>query len=71
MTLTLEEQVLLHRYCYYVLADPILPDSEYDKIEREARYIYPSDSVVHLVGSSLPSSYPEHIKQMALKLKGE
>lgn len=71
MALTLEEQVLLHRYCYYVLAHPLLPDAEYDKIEREARSVYPVDSVVHQIGSSLASSYSEDIRALAHKLTGE
>lgn len=63
--MTLEDQILLHRYCYYVLASPLIPDVEYDKLEVEARKIYPEDSVVHKIGSCLPSSYPEYIKNMA------
>ncbi len=65
MPLSLEDQVLLHRYCYYVLANPLIPDVIYDQIEREARKICPEDSVVHRIGSSLPSSYPEYIKEFA------
>jgi len=61
--LSLEDQVLLHRYCYYVLANPLVSDAVYDQIEREARKIYPEDNVVHKVGSSLPSSYPDWIKE--------
>jgi NAD-dependent DNA ligase len=63
--LTLEEQVLLNRYCYYVLANPLIPDSVYDQIERAAREFYPADNVVHKVGSCLPSSYPDRIKKLA------
>jgi len=67
--LSLEEQVLVHRYCYYVLANPLVPDVVYDQIEREARKVYPEDNVVHKVGSSLPSSYPEWIKELMKELK--
>ena len=63
-----EKLVLAHRYLYYVLAQPVLPDAEYDKIERRAREILPEDNIVHRVGSSLPSSYSEEVKQYADKL---
>lgn len=56
-----EREVLVHRYLYYVEACPILPDCEYDKIEREARAVLPEDNVVHRVGSSLLSSYSADI----------
>jgi NAD-dependent DNA ligase len=46
-----------------VLANPLVSDAVYDQIEREARKIYPEDNVVHKVGSSLPSSYPDWIKE--------
>jgi NAD-dependent DNA ligase len=61
----LEKEVLIHRYCYYVLAEPLLPDAEYDKIERAARAALPETSPVHRVGSSLPSSYSDEVKQEA------
>lgn len=60
-----EDRVLLHRYCYYVLALPLVSDFEYDTYEREARAVCPPESPVHGVGSCLPSSYPERIKHMA------
>ncbi len=52
-----ENEVLVHRYLYYVLNEPIISDFEYDLIEREARAICPVDSVVQGIGSSLASSY--------------
>jgi NAD-dependent DNA ligase len=66
----LEKEVLIHRYCYYVLAEPLLPDAEYDKIERAAREALPESSPVHGVGSSLPSSYSDDIKQEAERRLG-
>lgn len=63
----LEREVLIHRYLYYVEACPILPDCEYDKIERKAREVCPPESKVHGIGSSLPSSYPEDVKLEALR----
>ena len=65
-----ETEVLAHRYLYYVLAEPILPDLVYDVLEREARAICPMDSPVHGVGSSLPSSYPESAILRAKQLQG-
>lgn len=53
----LELEVMAHRYLYYVLAEPRLPDLVYDKLEREARAVCPKDSPVHKVGSSLHCSY--------------
>lgn len=67
----LEKQVLAHRYLYYVLAEPILSDFTYDDLERKARESLPESSLVHSVGSSLPSSYSEEIKQYALSMLEE
>lgn len=53
--------VLVHRYLYYVLSEPVISDYEYDAIEKEARKHLPIDNVVHQVGSSLPSSYPKDV----------
>lgn len=67
-----EELVLIHRYLYYVLTDPVIPDHTYDVLERKARAICPPESKVHGIGSSLESNYPEEIKAKALRLlKGE
>lgn len=62
----LEHEVLVHRYLYYVEAQPILSDFSYDQLEREARAVLPETSPVHGVGSSLPSSYPESVIKDAL-----
>ena len=51
-----EELVLIHRYLYYVMAEPVIPDHAYDVLERNARAICPGDSKVHAVGSSLDRS---------------
>ena len=67
----LETEVMAHRYLYYVLAEPRLPDLMYDALEREARAACPADSPVHGVGSSLPSSYTEAHVARAKKLLGE
>ncbi len=60
----IENEILMHRYLYYVLGTHILPDFEYDKLERAAREILPEDSVVHRVGSSNPWDYGDDIKAM-------
>jgi len=60
-----EDLILLHRYCYYVLCDPIISDFIYDQLETEARKVCPETSVVHKVGSVLSSSYPDYIKELA------
>jgi NAD-dependent DNA ligase len=65
-----ETEVLAHRYLYYVLGEPVLPDLVYDVLEREARGICPRESPVHRVGSSLPSDYPEHVIKRAKQLQG-
>lgn len=66
-----EAEILAHRYLYYVLAQPALCDSAYDKLEREARAVCPENSVVHRVGSSLPSSYTPEIVALALRKIGQ
>ena len=53
----LETRVMAHRYLYYVLAEPVLSDFDYDILERKAREVSSEDSPVHGVGSSLPQSY--------------
>ena len=65
-----ETDVLAHRYLYYVLAEPVLPDLVYDVLEREARAVCPIDSPVHGVGSSLPTSYPSSAILRAKQLQG-
>lgn len=62
----LEHEVLVHRYLYYIEAQPIISDFEYDILEREAREVLPESSPVQGVGSSLPWSYPEDVITDAL-----
>jgi len=62
----LEHEVMVHRYLYYVEAQPIISDFEYDVIERQAREVLPETSPVHRVGSSLPSSYSQNVIKDAL-----
>ena len=52
-----EHEIMVHRYLYYVEAQPEISDYEYDKLERDAREVCDETSPVHGGGSSLPSSY--------------
>ena len=66
-----EDEVMAHRYLYYVLAEPVLTDADYDTLERRAREVCSSESPVHKVGSSLPSSYTKKQVELATQfLKG-
>ena len=65
---TLENQVMAHRYLYYVLSDTVFSDYTYDLLEREARAVCPPESPVHRLGSSLPSDYSEEVKSLAREL---
>ena len=61
-----EKEILVHRFLYYVMAEPVISDFEYDALEREARAACPETSVVQGVGSCLPSSYPAEVKLEAI-----
>lgn len=63
--MTLEQQVLVHRYRYYVMDDPVISDFEYDQLERQARNLLPLESPVHGIGSSLASSYSDEVATLA------
>lgn len=66
-----ETEVMAHRYLYYVMCDPRMPDLVYDALERKARDACPPESPVHGVGSSLLSSYTaEHIARANQLNKG-
>lgn len=67
----LETEVMAHRYLYYVLAEPRLPDLVYDELERKARAVCPPESPVHGVGSSLPGSYNQQQRERAKQLAGD
>ena len=67
----LETEVMAHRYLYYVMSEPRLPDLVYDELERKARAACPAESPVHRVGSSLPSSYTAGHIARANKLLGD
>ena len=65
-----ECEVMAHRFLYYVMDEPALPDMVYDALERSARAVCPPDSPVQGVGSSLRSSYTEEHIQRAHELAG-
>jgi NAD-dependent DNA ligase len=66
-----ETEVMAHRYLYYVLSEPVLPDMVYDELERRAREVCPPESPVHGVGSSLPSSYTENQINYAMQVRNK
>jgi NAD-dependent DNA ligase len=68
--INIETTIMAHRYLYYVLSEPVLPDFDYDMLEREARLHLPETSPVHAVGSSLPSSYTTEQIALAELLRG-
>ena len=61
----MEDEIMAHRYIYYVLNDNVITDTHYDDLEREARKFLPSTSPVQGVGSSLHSSYSSAQKTLA------
>lgn len=65
---TLEEFVMAHRYRYYVLAQPSIPDHVYDVLEAQARKILPNNSPVHGVGSDSELSYSPEVIWLAKQL---
>lgn len=66
-----ELEVMAHRYLYYVESAQVLPDLDYDVLERTARDTCPPESPVHGIGSSLSSSYsPEQIAHALRKVPG-
>jgi NAD-dependent DNA ligase len=60
-----ENNLLAHRYLYYVLAEPVMSDYTYDMAENEARTFLPEYSVIHGVGSPLASSYSKEVVAIA------
>lgn len=66
---TLEQLLMAHRYLYYVVAMPVISDSDYDKLESFACQHLPKGSPMHEPGSDLASSYSPHIRLLAMTLK--
>lgn len=69
----LEDTIMAHRYLYYIECNPVLPDSDFDVLERNARSLLKDklDSPVHGNGSELSDSYSDEIKIMAKKWLSE
>lgn len=67
----LETIVMAHRYLYYVESEPVIPDSVYDQLERQARELCAPESPVHGVGSSLPGSYTDKQKALAKRISAQ
>lgn len=67
----LENIVLAHRYLYYVLMTPILPDYTYDSLEEYALTKVSEDSIIRFPGSNLEEDYSDEIKELANKLLSE
>lgn len=60
------DTLLIHRYRYYVMSEPLISDAEYDALERQ---LSPADREDLGVGSSLAASYPEYIRRAAERAK--
>ncbi len=68
----LTDLCLYHRYLYYVLDNPEISDPSYDSLERFLTRLEETcpefrleNSPTQCVGSSIASSYPEHIRKAA------
>lgn len=65
----LEDEVMAHRYLYYVECAPVISDYQYDELDRLATDRLPETSPVHQVGSELISSYSDRVIKLAMGLK--
>jgi NAD-dependent DNA ligase len=74
------KQCLIHRYCYYVLAAPLISDVAYDNLEADLKRLvtlYPEQEhkaayslmcPTRTVGSSNLDDYPRAVEDLALSL---
>lgn len=60
--------VLAYRYLYYTKGISIMPDSEYDALEKEEKEFGGGSKLLDSVGSDNPEDYPPHIRALALYL---
>jgi NAD-dependent DNA ligase len=67
---TLENEVMAHRYLYYVQSCPVISDYAYDLLEAKARAALPETSPVHGVGSDRAESYSQGQIALAKKWAG-
>jgi hypothetical protein len=65
-----EDLLLALRYCYYVLAKPLVPDPMYDSMEKKFMESgkCPKDSPLHQCGSDRQEDYLPHVRALALYL---
>jgi NAD-dependent DNA ligase len=54
---SLETEVMAHRYLYYVLAAPVIPDYVYDELERSAIEAAKPESRLQRPGSDRAEDY--------------
>lgn len=57
-----EDEILYHRFLYYVKSAPILSDYQYDKLEKKYLDLFPDSNILNSVGSDRIEDYPEYIK---------
>jgi NAD-dependent DNA ligase len=47
--LQLEDEIIYHKYRYYVEADPLIGDYEYDLLEKELKNRFPKSKVLDMI----------------------
>ena len=62
-----KKEILVHRYLYYVLNEPIISDYEYDTLEKNYLKNNSNDADITKPGSSLSSSYSQEIINLSNK----
>lgn len=69
--MTISERVQAHRYLYFVLVRPVIPDFDYDRMNADAKKRLPESDPIHRPGSDREADYPDSIKAFAYGLLGE
>lgn len=67
-TIKLEDLVMAHRYLYYVKANPVLSDYEYDQLESFAMFQLKNSASIQATGSDFEGSYTKEQKLLANEL---
>lgn len=57
-----QDQILYHRYLYYVRCNPDITDEVYTQIEWFLAERFPSNAIINGVGSSNEEDYPSYIR---------
>lgn len=52
---------MFHRYHYYCLARPLMPDHEFDLMHTYFLALYPDSPILNSVGSDNPGDYPLYV----------